>query len=134
ERMNNFGGVLGGPAVKNQTFFFFSYEGQRLRQPSTQPTPLPDNASREQAPAATRPYLNVYPIANGAALGAGLAQFNASYSNPSRLNAYSIRIDEALSSKLTLFGRYNYSPSSLIQRGPVTYGPVLSQTSDLSST
>src|SRR6266550_493437 len=29
-RLNDFGGVLGGPVVKNQTFFFFSFEGLRL--------------------------------------------------------------------------------------------------------
>jgi len=33
------------------------------------------------------------PIANGVALASGLAQFNAGYSNPSTLNAYSIRVD-----------------------------------------
>ncbi len=38
ERQNDFGGVLGGPIFKNKTFFFFSYEGLRLRQPATQET------------------------------------------------------------------------------------------------
>src|SRR5206468_3105713 len=65
ERQNDFGGVLGGPIVKDKTFFFFSYEGLRLRQPSTQQSVVPDASSRQQAPAAMRPYLNVYPIANG---------------------------------------------------------------------
>src|SRR5262249_21135550 len=44
------------------------------------------------------------------------------------------RVDQALSSKLALFGRYNYSPSSLDQRGPpFTAGSVLSMTQSLSS-
>src|SRR5215471_11575493 len=38
DRQNDFGGVFGGPIVKDKTFFFFSYEGLRLRQPSTQET------------------------------------------------------------------------------------------------
>src|SRR5712692_7957815 len=36
ERQNDFGGVFGGPILKDKTFFFFSYEGLRLRQPVTQ--------------------------------------------------------------------------------------------------
>ena len=42
ERQNDFGGVFGGPIIKDRTFFFFSYEGLRLRQPSTQETVVPD--------------------------------------------------------------------------------------------
>ena len=133
ERQNDFGGVLGGPILKDRTFFFFSYEGLRLRQPSTQQSAVPDAASRQQAPSAMRPYLNAFPIANGASLGAGLAGFNASFSNPSSLDAYSIRVDTVVNSKMSLFGRYNYSPSSLDQRSPPFAGPILSMTNSLSS-
>lgn len=134
QRQNDFGGVVGGPVVKDKTFFFFSYEGLRLRQPSSLQTAVPDAASRQQAPAAMRPYLNAFPVANGTALGSGLAQFNASFSNPSTLDAYSIRLDHVANSRLSLFGRYNYSPSGLDQRGPVfSSGRVLSSTNSLSS-
>jgi hypothetical protein len=133
ERQSDFGGVLGGPVRKDRTFFFFSYEGLRLRQPSTQQTGVPDAASRQQAPAVIRPYLNAYPAANGPELGAGLAQFNDGYSNPASLNAVSIRLDHAIHSKLNLFGRYNYSPSDLVQRGPSLLGTILSLTQSLSS-
>ena len=44
ERQNDFGGVFGGPILKDKTFFFFSYEGLRLRQPSTQETGVPDSS------------------------------------------------------------------------------------------
>src|SRR5580658_8636098 len=129
ERQNDFGGVFGGPIIKDKTFFFFSYEGLRLRQPSTQETVVPDPASRQQAPTSMQPYLNAYPVANGAELGAGLAQFNGSYSNPATLDAYSIRMDQVLGPKLILFGRYDYSPSSTDQRGPNSgNGSVLSTT------
>jgi hypothetical protein len=118
ERQNDFGGVFGGPIIKDRTFFFFSYEGLRLRQPATQETVVPDNASRQQAPATMQPFLNAYPVQNGPELGSGLAQFNGSYSDPSSLNAYSIRLDHAVNSKLSLFGRYNYSPSQTSVRNP----------------
>ena len=133
ERQNDFGGVFGGPVVRNRTFFFFSYEGLRLRQPSNQQSVVPDVASRRQAPDPIRPFLNAFPIPNGQAAGPGLAQFNASFSNPSSLNAYSIRIDHAVSSNLSLFGRYNYSPSSVDQRAPALAGPLLSVTEPFSS-
>jgi hypothetical protein len=134
ERQHDFGGVIGGPVLKDRTFFFFSYEGLRLRQPSTQQTAVPDLASRQNAPSGMQPYLNAFSIPNGAALGSGLAQFNAGYTNPSTLDAYSIRIDHAVNSKVNLFGRYNYSPSDLDQRGPISsVGSVLSDRSLLSS-
>ena len=134
ERQNDFGGVLGGPVIKDRTFFFFSYEGLRLRQPSTQQTAVPDNASRQQAPAAMKPFLNAYPLPNGAELGSGVAQYTASYSNPSSLNAYSIRVDQAIRPKISLFGRYNYSPSDLAQRGPLlSAARVLSMNEAVSS-
>jgi len=128
ERQNDLGGVVGGPVFKDKTFFFFSYEGLRLRQPVTQTTAVPDAASRQQAPAGTQPFLNAYPVANGAELGSGLAQFNASYSNPSSLDAYSIRLDHIINSKLSLFGRYNYSPSTLKQRAAPFTSTALSTT------
>ena len=126
ERQNDFGGVFGGPIIKDKTFFLFSYEGLRLRQPSTQETAVPDNSSRRQAPATMQPFLNTYPVQNGPELGSGLAQFNASYSNPSSLDAYSIRVDHIVNSKTNLFGRYNYSPSTFTLRGPIITTPVLS--------
>jgi Carboxypeptidase regulatory-like domain/TonB dependent receptor-like, beta-barrel len=133
ERQNDFGGVFGGPIIKDKTFLFFSYEGLRLRLPSTLETIVPDTTSRQQAPATMQPFLNAYPIPNGSEVFAsctpnlgicppsgqaptGLAQFNASYSIPSSLNAYSIRVDHTVNSKISLFGRYNYSPSSFDQR------------------
>ncbi len=126
ERSNDFGGVLGGPIRKNKTFFFFSYEGLRLRQPESQESVVPDAATRQAAPAAIQPFLNAFPIANGPELGGGAAEFNAGYSNPSTLNATSLRIDQVLTSKVTLFGRYDYSPSNVDQRGPQLGGAVLS--------
>ncbi|MGO9939586.1 MAG: TonB-dependent receptor domain-containing protein [Terracidiphilus sp.] len=118
ERQNDFGGVFGGPIVRDNTFFFFSYEGLRLRQPLSQQTVVPDPASRQQAPAAMQPYLAAYPVPNGPELGTGSAQFNASFSDPSSLDSTSIRIDHQLSSKWSLFGRYDNSPSSQTVRAP----------------
>src|SRR5262249_630691 len=116
ERQNDFGGTFSGPVLHNRTFFFFSYEGLRLRLPKTAITSVPSLNARSMAPATMQPFLNAYPIPNGPALGGNLAPFAASYSDPSSLDATGIRIDHTVSSKLTLFGRYNYSPSSSSSR------------------
>jgi hypothetical protein len=133
ERQNDFGGVFGGPVMlprfgeggrqpwydgHNRTFFFFSYEGLRLRQPQVAANAeVPSLSLRQTAVPQMRPYLNAFPIPNGNDLGNGLAQFSASYSNPSRLDATSIRIDHAIGDRVTTFFRFNHSPSELIARG-----------------
>jgi hypothetical protein len=117
ERQNDFGGTFSGPILKDRTFFFFSYEGLRLRLPQTVITDVPDLSSRQSAVAAVQPFLNAFPLPNGADNPAtGIALFNASFSNPATLDAYSLRVDHRLSKKWNLFGRYNYSPSSLAER------------------
>ena len=45
-RLNQFGGSLGGPIIKNKTFFFFSYEGYRLRAGINSIEAVPGSASR----------------------------------------------------------------------------------------
>jgi len=131
ERQNDFGGTVGGPIFKNKTFFFFSYEGLRLRLPQTALTLVPDTSaqdpfSRQFAQPGLLPYVNAFPLPNGPEVldssgnHQGVAQLNASFSNPASLDAYSLRVDHKLTNKLNIFGRYNYSPSELIQRGGVT--------------
>jgi len=116
-RQNDFGGVLGGPIIKDKLFFFGSYEGVRVRQPQVANTYVPDLASRQNAPAAVQPLLNAFPKPTGAELGNGTAQFTTGYSDPSSLDSYSARIDYLLSHRVTLFGRYSDAPSSIVQRG-----------------
>jgi len=130
ERQNDFGGTFSGPVLKDRTFFFFSYEGLRLRLPQVALTDVPCDSTcrifgnaRTQAVPAMQPFLNALPLPNGSEVldttgnPTGAAQFNASYSNPATLDAYSIRIDHKLNNRLSLFGRYNYSPSEFTVRG-----------------
>src|SRR5207245_1639336 len=55
----------------------------------------------------------------GKDLGNGLAELNAGYSNPSNLDATSVRVDHSLNSKLVAFARYNKAPSEITTRGSV---------------
>jgi hypothetical protein len=123
ERQNDFGGTFSGPILKDSTFFFLSYEGLRLRLPQTALTSVPDLSARANAIPAMQPYLNAFPLPNGTDdLASGIAQFNASYSNAGTLDAYSLRIDHRLTGNLTVFARYNYSPSEISQRGSFGVG------------
>ena len=115
-RQNDFGGVLGGPIVKNRTFFFLSYEGLRLRQPATGLSDVPSLAARQSASSTIQPFLNAFPLPTGPDEGNGLAPANYAFSNPSRLDATSLRIDHHFSQKLSAFARYNYSSSYFKQR------------------
>jgi hypothetical protein len=119
ERQNDFGGVFGGPIVRNNAFFFFSYEGLRLRLPNTMVTTVPSLSSRRNAIPAMQPIFDAYPMPNpGAPDNNGVSAFSASYSEPSTLNATSLRIDRRLHDRILLFGRYNYSPSGFTHRAP----------------
>ncbi|HLK65227.1 MAG TPA: TonB-dependent receptor [Bryobacteraceae bacterium] len=122
ERQNDFGGVMGGPIRKNKDFFFFSYEGLRLRQPQVIIDQVPDAALRAAAPSVLQPVLNAFSQANGPELGNGLAQFSASYSSPTTLNATSIRADH-LTGKWTIFGRFNDAPSHSLTRAGSPQSP-----------
>ena len=139
ERQNDFGGTLGGPVEipglyngRNKTFFFFSYEGMRLRVPQpVQSTMVPDTFLRQNSPAAIQPLLNAFPIQNGAEQGNDLALFSAAYSAPSTLDATSIRLDHTFNDKLKLFGRYSDSQSESVTRYSENLANLISTSFDL---
>jgi hypothetical protein len=118
-RYNDFGGTIGGPIRlpgyngRNRTFFFFSYEGTRFvlpQQPVT--TFVPSIDSRNNAPNAyAKAVLNMFPVPTGPANANGGAPFTASYSDPSRGDAYAVRIDHNFNQKISIFGRFNTSPT-----------------------
>jgi hypothetical protein len=120
-RQNDFGGTLGGAIRKDKTFFFFSYEGLRLRLPQTASGEFFTASARAAVAPAYQPIVNALPLpAPNAPLvdpscdnitNPCLANLSVAYSNPSSLNATSIRIDHNLSKKITLFARYVHAPS-----------------------
>lgn len=126
-RQNDFGFTLGGPVLlpklydgRNRTFFFLSYEGLRLIQPVISvPSRVPSLAARQNATGLVKSLLEAYPLPVADPLPATPLEtpYITSFSNPSRLDATSVRIDHAFSAKHSLFGRYNYAPSENRERG-----------------
>ena len=121
ERQNDFGGTIGGPIRKDKTFFFFSYEGLRLRLPQTATGEFFTASARAAVAPAYQPIVDALPLplANAPLIDPTcdnitnpcLANLTVAYSNPSSLNATSIRIDQNFSKKITLFARYVHAPS-----------------------
>jgi hypothetical protein len=124
ERQNDFGAVLGGPVVKDKLFFFFSYEGLRLRIPSVQTFTVP-SLSLRSINSSLQPFFQAFskpttdPGGTCSAASANpqtgpafcTASFTGPYTQPSQLDNTSIRMDYAPASKITVFGRYNHAPS-----------------------
>ena len=118
ERHNDFGGFVGGPIRSEETFFFVSYEGARLRQPNTRVVQVPSEYARAQAANQLAPFLEAYPQPDDQTITPGVftGMFTGSYSNPSTLNAGSVRIDHTFNAHLSVFGRYNEAPSDTARR------------------
>lgn len=125
-RQNDFGFTAGGPVFvpklydgRNRTFFFVSYEGLRLIQPVILTgARVPSLAARQNATGVVKSLLEAYPLPVAAPLADAPLEtpYTAGFSNPSNLNATSVRIDHALSSRFTVFGRYNNAPSESRER------------------
>ena len=122
EKQNDFGGTFGGPILRNKLFSFFSYEGLRLRVPFTRTEIVPSTSLRASAIPAVAPLLNAYPLPTKDDIpGVPTATAISTFSDPSTLNATSLRVDYAATSKVTLFTRGNYGPSSGAQYGAFGY-------------
>lgn len=111
-RLNNFGVSLGGPALRNRTFFFVAYEGMRLREPFSWSAPVPAAEARLAAPAWAAPVFAMFPEPNGASLGSRMAEWAGLYRRRARFDVGSLRLDHALAARLTLFARWNETRSS----------------------
>jgi len=119
-RQNDFGGTFSGAAIKNKTFFFLSYEGLRLIQPVISiPSRVPSLEARQNATGLLKSLLEAYPlpVAPPIAGTPNETPYVTSFSNPSNLDATSLRVDHTLTNRITLFGRYNYAPSENRERG-----------------
>jgi hypothetical protein len=120
-RRNQFGATLGGPVRRDRTFFFLGYEGLRERLGRTISTVVPDEAARLgvlPAPGGgivtvpispdVRPYLDEFPLPNGANLGGGLAAFTFPFAQTIHQDLFQVRVDQNLGRSDQAFVRYTH--------------------------
>lgn len=144
-RQNQFGVTMGGPIIKNKTFFFGSYEGWRVRQGkstrSTVPTSLEKSGDFSQTdglsalddptggvfpdmkipqsridPVSAK-LVDLYPAPNYTDPS---TRTNYLASPPKNINRsqYDFRVDHTFSSNDTIFGRYSFYNFTNLDGGP----------------
>ena len=118
-RRNQFGAAAGGPIRRDRTFFYVNYEGLRERLALTHISNVPTAAARSgilptgnvTVAAAIRPYLDLFPLPNKRDFGDGTGEYYWSYSDPTREDYGSVRIDHQFSDQHYLFGRMTIDDS-----------------------
>jgi hypothetical protein len=122
---NEFGADIGGPIVKDNTFFFFDYAGFRQESGAPNFYLFPSAANRNgvvditgangapdqlQVPVtpAAKTVLNGYPLPNDPTGPYGPNTYLSALKTPFNSNQYSGRIDHRFSDKDSMFGRFTY--------------------------
>jgi len=133
-KRNQFGGTLGGPIVRDKTFYFLAYEGLIERLGVSGSTFVPDANARKgiidgrtvPLHAQIGPYLDLFPLPNSTrTFTGGVGEYLFSRSQPTDEHFFQGRLDQHFGNKDTLFARYTFDNGKVnripINKPPITY-------------
>ena len=132
-RLNQFGGNVSGPIIKDKLFFFANYEGVRQTRGILLRGLVPTAAFRNTFAASVRPVLQFLPLPNTNNLRAPdsngvftLGEYQAQKDGELRENTGSIKLDYNYSDRSRFSVRYNLNDSKTV----TPYGVGTDQTAD----
>jgi Carboxypeptidase regulatory-like domain/TonB dependent receptor len=110
-QLNQFGGNIGGPIVKDRTFFFVNYEGFRQQLSGVPQTGFVPSAGFRAEVAAAQPALafivNAYPTGQAPTADPNVDTFTGVVPSPDTENAGMVRVDHRFNEKDSGYARYN---------------------------
>ncbi|HEY0163070.1 MAG TPA: TonB-dependent receptor [Edaphobacter sp.] len=110
-RLNQFGGSVGGPIVRDKTFFFFAYEGYRQHWGFPLTGLVPSSAFRgavlQQSPSLAA-IVNAYPLGTSSTGNPNVDNFVSEGTQVVNENSAMLRLDQQFSQKTTAYMRFNY--------------------------